>query len=80
MLSVHDAIEKQLRDHELPSTVSGFLIVTEHFAYLVDDLYWEQGREKQPTILLAVPTIFNQCEQQDTPTCARREVLQPNKS
>ncbi len=50
--SVEEACEKQLRDHELPSTIEGFLIVTESFSYLVDDLSWDQGNGKQPSVLL----------------------------
>jgi hypothetical protein len=52
LLSVNDACEKQLRDHELPTSIEGFLIVTESFSYLVDDLDWDQGDGKQPSILL----------------------------
>ena len=50
--SVDNACEKQLRDHELPTTIEGFLIVTESFSYLVDDIDWDQGNGKQPSILL----------------------------
>lgn len=50
--STTEAVDKQLRDHELPTTIEGYLIVTEHFSYLVDDLSWDQGEGKQPTILL----------------------------
>jgi hypothetical protein len=50
--SVDNACEKQLRDHELPTTIEGFLIVTENFSYLVDDIDWDQGNGKQPSILL----------------------------
>ncbi|HCM04711.1 MAG TPA: hypothetical protein DIC30_01745 [Oceanospirillales bacterium] len=50
--SVDNACEKQLRDHELPTTIEGFLIVTETFSYLVDDIDWDQGNGKQPSILL----------------------------
>lgn len=50
--SIADACEKQLRDHELPTTIEGFLIVTESFSYLVDDLAWDQGDGKQASILL----------------------------
>ncbi len=52
LLSVNDACEKQLRDHELPTSIEGFLIVTESFSYLVDDLDWDQGDGKQASILL----------------------------
>ncbi len=50
--SVDNACEKQLRDHELPTTIEGFLIVTENFSYLVDDIDWDKGNGKQPSILL----------------------------
>lgn len=50
--SVDNACDKQLRDHELPTTIEGFLIVTESFSYLVDDIDWDQGNGKQPSILL----------------------------
>jgi len=50
--SVDNACEKQLRDHELPTSIEGFLIVTDSFSYLVDDLSWDQGNGKQPSILL----------------------------
>ena len=50
--SAEGASEKQLRDHELPTSLAGFLIVTESFSYLVDDLSWDQGNGKQPSILL----------------------------
>lgn len=52
LYSVEDACDKQLRDHELPSTIEGFIIVTEFFSYLVDDIDWDQGNGKQPSILL----------------------------
>jgi hypothetical protein len=55
--SVEEACEKQLRDHELPSTIEGFLIVTESFSYLVDDLSWDQGNGKQPSVLLLDASI-----------------------
>jgi hypothetical protein len=54
--SVEEACEKQLRDHELPSTIEGFLIVTELFSYLVDDITWDQGNGKQANSL-------GQCDQ-----------------
>ena len=50
--SVDNACDKQLRDHELPTSIEGFLIVTESFSYLVDDISWDQGNGKQPSILL----------------------------
>lgn len=55
--STTDACDKQLRDHELPTTIEGFLIVTESFSYLVDDLSWDQGSGKQPSIILLSSTI-----------------------
>jgi hypothetical protein len=58
--SVEEACEKQLRDHELPSTIEGFLIVTESFSYLVDDLSWDQGNGKQPCVLLLDASIAEQ--------------------
>lgn len=57
LYSVEEACEKQLRDHELPSTIEGFLIVTESFSYLVDDIDWDQGNGKQPSILLLDSTL-----------------------
>ena len=50
--SIESACHKQLRDHELPITIEGFLIVTESFSYLVDDIDWDQGNGKQASILL----------------------------
>jgi len=50
--SVDNACDKQLRDHDFPTTIEGFLIVSENFSYLVDDLSWDQGNGKQPSILL----------------------------
>lgn len=65
--SVESAIEKPLRDHELPIHIAAFIIVTEHFSYLVDDLHWDQGNGKQPSILLHGPAIYNAInEQQDS--------------
>lgn len=58
--SVDNASEKQLRDHELPTTIEGFLIVTESFSYLVDDLSWDQGNGKQASILLLDASIATQ--------------------
>lgn len=57
LYSVDEGCTKQLRDHELPSTIEGFLIVTETFSYLVDDLDWDQGNGKQPSILLLDPSL-----------------------
>lgn len=50
--SVDSACDKQLRDHELPTTIEGFIIVTDNFSYLIDDIDWDQGNGKQPSILL----------------------------
>lgn len=63
--SVYDACEKQLRDHEMPTTIEGFLIVTESFSYLVDDINWDQGGEKQPSILILNADIAEQLSQHD---------------
>jgi len=63
--SVEEACEKQLRDHELPSTIEGFLIVTESFSYLVDDLAWDQGNGKQPSVLLLNAHIADALGQYD---------------
>jgi hypothetical protein len=62
--SVEQACEKQLRDHELPTSIEGFLIVTESFSYLVDDLSWDQGNGKQPSMLLLDSSLANRFEQQ----------------
>lgn len=63
--SVNDACEKQLRDHEMPTTIEGFLIVTESFSYLVDDINWDQGGEKQPSILILNTNIAEELSQHD---------------
>lgn len=63
--SVDNACEKQLRDHELPTTIEGFLIVTESFSYLVDDLSWDQGNGKQASILLLDANIADYLAQQE---------------
>lgn len=63
--SASEASEKQLRDHELPTTIEGFLIVTESFSYLVDDLSWDQGNGKQPSILLLDSSIAQGFEEHD---------------
>jgi len=62
---VDNACEKQLRDHELPTTIEGFLIVTESFSYLVDDLAWDQGNGKQPSILLLDANIAESLGKQE---------------
>lgn len=62
--SVEQACEKQLRDHELPTSIEGFLIVTESFSYLVDDLSWDQGNGKQPSLLLLDSSLADRFEQQ----------------
>ncbi len=62
--SITDACEKQLRDHELPTTIEGFLVVTESFSYLVDDLSWDQGSNKQPSILILNTHIADAFAQQ----------------
>lgn len=68
--SVNDACEKQLRDHELPTSIEGFLIVTESFSYLVDDLDWDQGDGKQPSILLMDSSLAERfAEQQELVEC-----------
>jgi hypothetical protein len=63
--SVDNACEKQLRDHELPTTIEGFLIVTESFSYLVDDIDWDQGNGKQPSILLLDASLADKLEEHD---------------
>jgi hypothetical protein len=63
--SVEDACEKQLRDHELPTTIEGFLIVTESFSYLVDDLSWDQGNGKQPSIILLDSSLADALSEQE---------------
>lgn len=50
--SIEEGCDKQLRDHELPTTLEGFIVVTETFSYLIDDIDWDQGNGKQPSILL----------------------------
>ncbi len=62
---VDNACEKQLRDHELPTTIEGFLIVTESFSYLVDDLAWDQGNGKQASILLLDTSIAESLGKQE---------------
>lgn len=63
--SVDNAADKQLRDHELPTTIEGFLIVTESFSYLVDDLSWDQGNGKQASILLLDASIAERLEEHE---------------
>lgn len=63
--SISEACNKQLRDHELPTTLEGFLIVTESFSYLVDDLAWDQGNEKQPSVLLLDSSLAEALAQHD---------------
>lgn len=63
--SVESACDKQLRDHELPTTIEGFLIVTETFSYLVDDIDWDQGNGKQASILLSDPSLANRLAEQE---------------
>jgi hypothetical protein len=62
---VDNACEKQLRDHELPTAIEGFLIVTESFSYIVDDLAWDQGNGKQPSILLLDANIAESLGKQE---------------
>jgi hypothetical protein len=62
--SVKQACEKQLRDHELPTSIEGFLIVTESFSYLIDDLCWDQGNGKQPSLLLLDSSLADRFEEQ----------------
>ena len=40
--------------------LEGFLIVTESFSYLVDDLSWDQGNGKQASILLLDASLADQ--------------------
>ena len=63
--SVDSACDKQLRDHELPTTIEGFLIVTESFSYLVDDLSWDQGNGKQPSLLLLDTSLAARLEEHE---------------
>ena len=63
--SVENACEKQLRDHELPTTIEGFLIVTETFSYLVDDIDWDQGNGKQASILLSDASLADRLEEHE---------------
>mgnify|MGYP005998524381 CR=1 FL=1 len=63
--SVENACDKQLRDHELPTTIEGFLIVTETFSYLVDDIDWDQGNGKQASILLSDPSLADRLAEQE---------------
>jgi hypothetical protein len=65
LYSVDEGCTKQLRDHELPSTIEGFLIVTESFSYLVDDLDWDQGNGKQSSILLLDPSLADRLNKHD---------------
>lgn len=67
--SVDNACEKQLRDHELPTTIEGFLIVTENFSYLVDDIDWDQGNGKQPSILLNTNLADRLAEHEELEEC-----------
>lgn len=63
--SVENACDKQLRDHELPTTLEGFLIVTEGFSYLVDDIDWDQGNGKQASILLTESSLADALGEHD---------------
>lgn len=63
--SVEEGCEKQLRDHELPTTIEGFLVVTESFSYLVDDIDWDQGNGKQPSILLLDASLADRLSQNE---------------
>lgn len=64
-LSVSEAVHKELRDHELPCVIEGWLIVTEHFSYLVDDINLDNGSVHQPSVLLAGPDIYHSCTTSD---------------
>jgi hypothetical protein len=61
-LGVIEALDKQLRDHELPSDIKGYLVVTEYFSYLVDDKNAELSGCQQPAILIQGPEIASQLE------------------
>lgn len=61
-LSVIDALDKELRDHEMPSEIQGTIVVTANFAYLVDDLQAELSGCQQPAILLHTSDIAEQLD------------------
>ena len=67
--SIDSACDKRLRDHDFPTTIEGFLIVCENFSYLVDDLSWDQGNGKQPSILLDTSLTEPLAEHEELEEC-----------
>ena len=56
-ITVEEAVSRELRVHELPVTISGYLIATAGFSYIVSSLENENSLETQPAILLNTPEI-----------------------
>ena len=63
MITVEEAASRELRVHELPVTIRGYLIATAGFSYIVSSLESENSLEKQPSILLNTPDICKTLEQ-----------------
>ena len=61
-MSVVEALDKPLRDHELPSDIKGYIVVTEYFSYLVDDKNAELSGYQQPAILIQGPEVAKRLE------------------
>lgn len=56
-MNVSEATKKELRDHELPVTITANIVVTPNFSYVVDDLNKESAGECQPNLLINTPEI-----------------------
>jgi len=65
-LSVAQALDKELRDHEFPSTIEGHLIVSENFSYLIDDATLEASGQPQPALLVNTPHLATLLEDEFT--------------
>lgn len=66
VLTVAQALDKQLRDHEFPSTIEGHLIVSENFSYMVDDATLEANGQSQPALLVNTPHLATLLEDEFT--------------
>jgi len=56
-MNIEEAVVKELRKHEYPVTLEGFIVVTPYFSYLVSDMMKENSLERQASILLNSPEI-----------------------
>ena len=56
-MKIEEVVVKEIRKHEYPITLEGYIVVTPYFSYIVSDILKDNSSEKQASILLNSPEI-----------------------